>query len=53
MLDIIGAETSLCNTASVERHGSAPHPVDRPLTMLYNSGLKSGHGVWGPALKGI
>ena len=53
MLEIIGAETSLCNTPSVEWHGSAPQPVNRPLTTIDNSGLKPGHGVQGPALKGI
>jgi tRNA (guanine-N7-)-methyltransferase len=46
MLEIIGAEPLLRNTASAERHGYAPHPDDRPLTKLESRGLKLGHGVW-------
>jgi tRNA (guanine-N7-)-methyltransferase len=42
MLDVLGAETMLQNTAD----GYAPQPAYRPLTKFENRGLKLGHGVW-------
>jgi tRNA (guanine-N7-)-methyltransferase len=42
MLDVLGAEPSLRNTAD----GYAERPAYRPLTKFENRGLKLGHGVW-------
>jgi tRNA (guanine-N7-)-methyltransferase len=42
MLDVLGAEPSLENTAT----GYAPRPAYRPVTKFENRGLKLGHGVW-------
>ena len=42
MLEVIGAETTLENTAE----GYAPRPDYRPVTKFENRGLKLGHGVW-------
>jgi tRNA (guanine-N7-)-methyltransferase len=42
MLDVLGAETALVNTAS----GYAPRPHWRPQTKFETRGLKLGHGVW-------
>jgi tRNA (guanine-N7-)-methyltransferase len=42
MLDVLGAETGLANTAE----GYAPQPAYRPLTKFENRGLRLGHGVW-------
>ncbi len=42
MLDVLGAEIRLANTAS----GYADKPDYRPLTKFENRGLKLGHGVW-------
>jgi tRNA (guanine-N7-)-methyltransferase len=42
MLDVLGAEPTLANTAD----GYAPRPDWRPLTKFENRGLKLGHGVW-------
>jgi tRNA (guanine-N7-)-methyltransferase len=42
MLDVLGAEPSLANTAA----GYAERPDYRPLTKFENRGLKLGHGVW-------
>jgi tRNA (guanine-N7-)-methyltransferase len=42
MLDVLGAEPSLANTAE----GYAPRPDWRPLTKFEHRGLKLGHGVW-------
>jgi tRNA (guanine-N7-)-methyltransferase len=42
MLDVLGAEPALANTAE----GYAPQPAYRPLTKFENRGLKLGHGVW-------
>jgi tRNA (guanine-N7-)-methyltransferase len=42
MLDVLGAEPLLANTAS----GYAPKPDYRPLTKFEHRGLKLGHGVW-------
>ena len=53
MLEIIGAEPLLRNTASAEQHGYAPQPDDRPLTKFENRGLKLGHGVWDLVFKRI
>jgi tRNA (guanine-N7-)-methyltransferase len=53
MLEIIGAEPLLRNTVSAERHGYAPQPDYRPLTMFENSGLKFGHDVWDLVFKRI
>ena len=53
MLEIIGAEPLLRNTASAERHGYAPQPDFRPLTKSENRGLKLGYGVWDLVFKRI
>jgi tRNA (guanine-N7-)-methyltransferase len=42
MLDVLGSEPSLVNTAA----GYAPQPAYRPLTKFENRGIKLGHGVW-------
>jgi tRNA (guanine-N7-)-methyltransferase len=42
MLEVLGAEPALCNTAA----GYAERPAYRPLTKFENRGLKLGHGVW-------
>ena len=42
MLEVLGAEPSLANTAS----GYAERPDWRPLTKFENRGIKLGHGVW-------
>jgi tRNA (guanine-N7-)-methyltransferase len=46
MLEVIGAEPLLRNTAMPERQGYAEQPDYRPLTKFENRGLKLGHGVW-------
>ena len=42
MLDVLGAEPSLENTAD----GYAQRPSYRPVTKFENRGIKLGHGVW-------
>jgi tRNA (guanine-N7-)-methyltransferase len=42
MLEVLGAEPSLVNTAS----GYAEKPAYRPLTKFENRGIRLGHGVW-------
>jgi tRNA (guanine-N7-)-methyltransferase len=42
MLEVLGAEPSLANTAT----GYAERPDWRPLTKFENRGIKLGHGVW-------
>jgi tRNA (guanine-N7-)-methyltransferase len=42
MLDVLGQETALQNTADAY----APQPAYRPLTKFENRGLRLGHGVW-------
>ncbi|GLU30445.1 tRNA (guanosine(46)-N7)-methyltransferase TrmB [Trinickia caryophylli] len=42
MLEVLGAETALENTAD----GYAPRPAYRPVTKFERRGLKLGHGVW-------
>ncbi len=42
MLDVLGAEPGLANTAA----GYAPRPEGRPLTKFEHRGLRLGHGVW-------
>ncbi|MBK8073946.1 MAG: tRNA (guanosine(46)-N7)-methyltransferase TrmB [Ramlibacter sp.] len=44
MLDVLGAEPALANTAPAP--GFAPRPHYRPLTKFENRGLRLGHGVW-------
>ena len=46
ILEVLGAEPLLKNTASAERLGYAAKPEYRPLTKFENRGLKLGHGVW-------
>jgi len=46
MLEVIGAEPLLRNTATPEQQGFAEQPDYRPLTKFENRGLKLGHGVW-------
>jgi tRNA (guanine-N7-)-methyltransferase len=46
MLEIIGAEPLLRNTASAGRLGYQPQSDDRPRTRFENRGLTLGHGVW-------
>ncbi|OWT61977.1 tRNA (guanosine(46)-N7)-methyltransferase TrmB [Candidimonas nitroreducens] len=42
MLEVLGAEPSLCNTCE----GYAPRPEYRPQTKFETRGLRLGHGVW-------
>jgi tRNA (guanine-N7-)-methyltransferase len=44
MLDVLGAEPTLANTAA--DMGYAPKPELRPLTKFEARGLRLGHGVW-------
>ena len=53
MLEVIGAEPLLRNTASAESQGYAPQPDYRPLTKFENRGLKLGHGVWDLVFKRV
>ena len=53
MLEIIGVEALLRNTASAEQQGYALQPDYRPLTKFENRGLKLGHGVWDLVFKRI
>jgi tRNA (guanine-N7-)-methyltransferase len=46
MLEVLGAEPLLVNTADAALGGYAPKPDYRPLTKFENRGLKLGHGVW-------
>ena len=46
MLQVLGAEPLLANTADAALGGYAPKPDYRPLTKFENRGLKLGHGVW-------
>ena len=46
MLEVLGAEPALANTASASASGYAARPGYRPLTKFENRGLKLGHGVW-------
>ena len=46
MLEVLGAEPLLANTADASLGGYAPKPDYRPLTKFENRGLKLGHGVW-------
>ena len=46
MLEVLGAEPMLVNTADAALGGYAPKPDYRPLTKFENRGLKLGHGVW-------
>ena len=46
MLEVLGAEPLLQNTADAGSTGYVPKPDYRPLTKFENRGLKLGHGVW-------
>ena len=46
ILEVLGAEPLLKNTASETTDGYAPKPDYRPLTKFENRGIKLGHGVW-------
>ena len=46
ILQVLGAEPLLRNTADASHGGFAPKPDYRPLTKFENRGLKLGHGVW-------
>ena len=46
MLEVLGAEPALRDTAIAAADGYAPKPSYRPLTKFENRGLKLGHGVW-------
>ena len=46
MLEVLGAEALLQNTAEPGGNGFVPQPNYRPLTKFENRGLKLGHGVW-------
>ena len=46
MLEVLGAEPLLKNTADAASGGYAPKPGYRPLTKFENRGLRLGHGVW-------
>jgi tRNA (guanine-N7-)-methyltransferase len=46
ILEVLGAEPMLKNTADSSAGGYAPKPAYRPLTKFENRGIKLGHGVW-------
>ena len=46
ILEVLGAEPLLRNTADQAQGGYAPKPAYRPLTKFENRGIKLGHGVW-------
>ncbi len=46
ILEVLGAEPLLKNTADAASGGYAPKPGYRPLTKFENRGIKLGHGVW-------
>ena len=46
ILEVLGAEPLLLNTAGAHSGGYAPKPAYRPLTKFENRGIKLGHGVW-------
>ena len=46
MLEVLGAEPLLRNTADSAAGGYAAKPAYRPLTKFENRGIKLGHGVW-------
>jgi tRNA (guanine-N7-)-methyltransferase len=46
ILEVLGAEPLLRNTADPTQGGYAPKPAYRPLTKFENRGIKLGHGVW-------
>ena len=46
MREVLGAESTLANTAQGSADGYAPRPDWRPLTKFENRGIKLGHGVW-------
>ncbi|MDB5931071.1 MAG: tRNA ((7)-)-methyltransferase [Polaromonas sp.] len=46
ILEVLGAELLLKNTADAASGGYAPKPDYRPLTKFENRGIKLGHGVW-------
>lgn len=46
MLEVLGAEPALVNSAAPDAGGFAPRPAWRPLTKFENRGLRLGHGVW-------
>ncbi len=46
MLEVLGAEPALENTAPADQGGYAPRPDYRPLTKFEARGLRLGHGVW-------
>jgi tRNA (guanine-N7-)-methyltransferase len=46
ILEVLGAEPLLANTADAASGGYAPKPHYRPLTKFENRGIKLGHGVW-------
>ena len=46
MLEVLGGEPTLENSAKSTADGYAPRPDWRPLTKFENRGIKLGHGVW-------
>jgi tRNA (guanine-N7-)-methyltransferase len=46
ILQVLGDEPTLANTAAPGGEGYAPKPNYRPLTKFENRGIKLGHGVW-------
>ena len=46
MLEVLGAEPTLENSAKSTSDGYALRPEWRPLTKFENRGIKLGHGVW-------
>jgi len=46
ILEVLGAEPLLANTAEAQLGGFAPRPAWRPQTKFETRGLKLGHGVW-------
>ena len=46
ILEVLGEQSLLKNTADAASGGYAPKPAYRPLTKFENRGIKLGHGVW-------
>lgn len=53
ILEVLGAESALENTADASDGGYAPKPAYRPLTKFENRGIKLGHGVWDVVFKKV
>ena len=53
MLEVLGAEPLIANTAAPDAQGWAERPHYRPLTKFEKRGLRLGHGVWDLVFKRV